>query len=216
MAKVKRYVGDHVSGKMGNVVFYQFRGKTYARMAPNRTKDSWKPRQETHRQRFKQAVSLWRHAKEANISVIWNLGSEEMNGYALFLKANMPALALNGTLMDPRMLQLSTGKLNLPQEFKAVRAEGETLAMQVSWKNDPLLSGERLKDQLMVITTNGNKYMERMATGIKRGDAGGTFELPAKPSHHMADFTHVYLFFASRDEKDFTASCCFEIAAPLS
>lgn len=211
MAKVKRYVGDHVSGKMGNVVFYQFRGKTYARMAPNRTKDSWKPRQETHRNRFRQAVVLWRHAKEANISAIWNQGSELMNGYALFLKANMPALALDGSLMDPRMLQLSTGKLNLPQELKAFRVEGESSGMEVSWKNDPLLSGERLNDQLMAIATNGNKYMEMMATGIERGDAGGIFELPAKPSYHMKDFTHVYLFFGSRDEKDFTASSCFEI-----
>lgn len=216
MAKMKRPVGDHVSGKLGNVVFYQLRGKSYVRMAPDRKDAVWNAEQVLHRQRISLASRFWKQAREANISAIWNRGSELMNGYALFMKINMPAFALDGSVIDVHLLQLSTGKLTLPRQLKAVTLEGHPSLMKVSWENDHLLTGERLKDQLMAITTNGNKYMEMKATGLKRADTGGTFELPEKPSVHMGDFTHVYLFFASRDEKNYSPSSCFEIAAPVA
>lgn len=211
MAKVKRYVGDHVSGKMGNVVFFQLNGQTYSRMAPHYSKESWNEEQRTHRQRFKNAVAFWRMAREAKISDIWNLGSEKMNSYALFMKANMPAFALDGSVIDPKMLQLSIGKLYLPHGLKALSVGNGVKRVEVEWKNDTLLRGERLKDELMAIITNGRNYLEVMPTGTKRGDLKGSFAVPEKENVHMMDFTHVYLFFASQDRKNYTASSCFEI-----
>jgi len=211
MAKVKRYVGDHVSGKMGNAVFFQLNGQTYSRMAPQFKKESWNEEQQLHRQRFKKAVNFWRMAKEAKISDIWNLGSDKMNSYALFMKANLPAFALDGSVIDPKMFQLSTGKLYLPQALRAQSVENGIKTVEVEWKNDTLLRGERLNDELMAIITNGRNYLEKMPTGIKRGDMKGSFAVPEKESIHMMDFTHVYLCFASKDRKNYTASSCFEI-----
>ena len=39
MAKMKRPIGDLVSGKIGNVVFVNMNGKSYVRAAPQRKKD---------------------------------------------------------------------------------------------------------------------------------------------------------------------------------
>lgn len=40
MAKMKRPIGDVVSGKVENVVFVNLNGKSYVRAAPRRKKDS--------------------------------------------------------------------------------------------------------------------------------------------------------------------------------
>ena len=39
MARMKRNIGDLVSGKIGNVVFYQLNDQSYVRAAPVRKKD---------------------------------------------------------------------------------------------------------------------------------------------------------------------------------
>jgi len=44
-------------------------------------------------------------------------------------------------------------------------------------------------------------------TGLERSAQSGLFTLPVKP----IDATHVYLFFASADDMDYTESVCFEI-----
>lgn len=207
MAKVRSNVGENVSGKVGKFVFYKLRGKEYVRLAQVRDKDSWTPTQELHRSRFSQAVNLWRQVKNADVSKIWNQASEAMNGYASFMKANLPAFAMDGTLIDPHMLHLSAGKLAVPLHLHAERAGEGSTTISVSWQNDPLLKGEKLKDELMVISSGDGRFSDVVSTGISRSAQQGTFELPAK----LNNPTHIYLFFASRDKKSYSNSVCFEI-----
>ena len=212
MAKMKRPVGDLVSGKIGNVVFFTRNDSSFVRAAPQRKKIEWTPEQQLHRQRISQAAGLWRKLKNGMVPQIWNLGSQQMNGYALFLKANMPAFGVDGTLLDPKLLQLSTGKLNLPQKMEVKKATGEESSIEVTWQNDPLLSAVRLQDELMAISSLDGQYSEVKATGIKREAKGGTFELPALPMPQAPGPLHLYLFFASTNRKGFTGSVCFELA----
>jgi hypothetical protein len=81
------------------------------------------------------------------------------------------------------------------------------MSISVSWQNDPLLKGEKLKDDLRVISSGGGKFSNVWGTGISRSAQEGTFELPVK----LPNPTHIYLFFASRDKKSFSESVCFEI-----
>ena len=218
MARMKRPVGDLVSGKIGNVVFFTRKDQSFVRSAPQRKKTEWTPEQQLHRKRFSQAVGLWRKLKNGMVPQIWNLGSKQMNGYALFMKANMPAFGVDGTLLDPKLLQLSVGKLSLPQKLEAKKGEGEGggegegLTIEVSWQNDPLLSAVRLQDELMAISSVDGQYAEVKATGIKREAIGGLFELPAFPMPQAPGPMHLYLFFASTNRKGFTGSVCFEVA----
>lgn len=207
MAKLNKDIGQNVSGKLGKVVFYKLRGNTYVRLAPVREKDSWTPAQENHRQRFKEVVNLWRKLKYPEVAQIWNQASEAMNGYASFVKANLPAFAMDGTLMDPHLLHLSAGKLPVPFHLQARRVEEGSNTITVSWQNDPLLKGEKLNDELTVISMSGDKFSNVLGTGISRSAKEGVFELPAKPLHP----THIYLFFASRDKKNYSESVCFEV-----
>jgi hypothetical protein len=204
---MKRNIGDLVSGRIGNVVFYTRNGVNYVRAAPDRKKDSWSPQQLLHRQRFSKASFLWSQLKKTKVAPIWNLAAERMNGYAMFMKANMPAYALDGSIIDPKMLKLSTGKLHLPMDLEASRESVGSSVIKVSWKNDPNLKGKRLVDELMAVSATNGHYSALTSTGLLRRAQSGSFTLPAKP----ADATHVYLFFASQDGLDYTESVCFEV-----
>ena len=84
-----------------------------------------------------------------------------------FLAANMAAFALDGSLIDAQMLQLSTGKLNLPQQLKVERGgPGATNTIVASWVNNPLLEGDRLYDELLVVSGGGGIYSRYLATEI--------------------------------------------------
>jgi hypothetical protein len=207
MGRIKNSVEAMISGKVGNMVFVQDHGQQYIRTIPVRTKNSWSPKQKMHRKRFAMVNKFCNHFKKTMISEIWNLSSPSNRGYSLFVKANMPAFALDGSLIDPRMLQVSTGNLLLPRQIVAQRQGEGTSSIVLSWQNDPNLSNERLNDNLMAVVSNGQQYSGAIETGLSRSALEGTFELPLKPS----DVTLVYLFFAARDGKDYSSSISLEV-----
>ncbi|HLN74086.1 MAG TPA: hypothetical protein VK205_12380, partial [Prolixibacteraceae bacterium] len=199
--------GEMVNGKVGNVVFYQLNGETFVKTAQQRTSNSWTEAQQLHRKRFKEASGLWRKIKYSQIPGIWNLGAQKMNGYALFIKTNLPAFATDGSIIDVRMLQFSTGRLPLPQEFTAQRKVAGEPLITATWQNKSQPKGERLEDELMVICSTGDAYTDMMATTIRRKDLGGAFALPVI----NVPIKHVYLFFASSKRNEYSESVCFEV-----
>jgi len=224
MAQVRGGIGQALSGKLEGIVYVQFNGGTYTRKAPVRSKDSWTPAMLLHQKRFGEVSRFCKQFKYGVIPQIWNgatnfskvsnfgkvsgkVSGPRMSGYALFLKTNMPAFAMDGSLADPKMLQFSTGKLPLPQQFKAERTAVESTTIAVSWNNDPYLEPQRLTDHLMAISAGNGNYSYLTSTGLVRGAKNGSFELPP----HPIGATHLYLFFASADKNDYTASVCFEI-----
>lgn len=202
MARIKTNIGDQVSGKMRNMVFYQMNGKSYVRSAPITNEDTWNEEQRMRRKRIVKVSELWRALKTDQFSLIWNTAAQQMNGYAWFVKANMPALEMDGTLIDARLLKLSDGKLAIDPMLSANVIEEAPATIKVNWQNDPHIKGERLKDELMVISYDGEKFSAITSTGLKRKDLQGTFPMPARP----AAPGYIYLFFTSDDKKSFSES----------
>ncbi|HAH23038.1 MAG TPA: hypothetical protein DCL77_04625, partial [Prolixibacteraceae bacterium] len=182
-------------------------GKSYVRAAPVMKKTSWTEEQQLHRQRISKASGLWRALRSEQVSKIWNSAAQEMNGYAWFMKANMPALEMDGTLIDAKLLKVSAGKLQVPQQLKVERLPDDALTITVIWQNDPHTRGERLNDELMVVSFVDGKFSPVTATGLVRGAKSGSFELPTKP----VNATHIYLFMASSNRNDYSESICFEV-----
>lgn len=207
MARMKRNPGEQVSGKLMNVVFYQRYGKSYVRAAPTKKQESYTEEQLLYRQRLSKASGLWRSLKSEQISRIWNLAAEGMNNYAWFMKANMPALAMDGTLIDAKLIKVSDGKLPLPRELKAERMPGDEYTIAVSWQNDPHTNAERLKDEWMAMSYAGGKFSAIIATGLKRSGQHGSFTLAAKP----ANASHVFFFITSANKEQFSESIGVEI-----
>lgn len=207
MARMKRNVGDLVSGQIGNVVFYQRYGKSYVRAAPTKKRESWSEEQTMYRQRISKASALWRSLKSEETSKIWNSAAELMNGYAWFLKANMPALAMDGSLIDARLIRVSDGRLPVPQDLKAERMADDRNTIVVSWQNDPHSNAERLRDELFAMSYAEGKFSRIIPTGLKRSDLGGSFTLAAKP----VNATHLFLFMASANKEQYSESISLEI-----
>lgn len=204
MARMKQVIGEQPSGKLMNVVFYQRYGKSFVRAAPKK-RESYTEEQVLYRQRISKASTLWRSLKSEDTSKIWNLAAEGMNNYAWFMKANLPALAMDGSLIDVRLIKVSDGKLPLPQNLKAERMSGDESSIMVSWQNDPHTNAERLKDEVLAISYADGKFSKIIATGLKRSYLKGSFTLPAKPEN----VSHVFLFMASDNGEGYSPSICW-------
>ena len=207
MTQVRGGIESNLSGKFGDMVFVQLNGKTYMRRAPRRKKESSTPAMLLNQKRFAQVMQFCGQFKDTLIPQIWNSAALNTSGFRLFQKTNSPAFAKDGSLPDAKLLRLSIGKLPLPQGITAGKAEVGGTLIEVSWPVDQFLGGTRLQDELMVISAGEGQYSEVTATGILRKNLNGSFELPEEPS----GITHIYLFFESKDRKDYSESICFEV-----
>jgi len=207
MARVTAASRSGLSGKVEGLVYVQLNGQTYTRRAPRFKKDSITPGMLKNQQRFKEVNQFCALFKTTVIPQIWNGLEARMTGYALFLKSNMPAFGPDGSLLDAKKIKLSTGKLSFPEGFEARRSEVDGNRVEVAWPREMTVGGVHLKDELMVISAADGQYSEITQTGITKGDLKGSFELPEL----MAEATHLYLFFGSKDGRDYSESVCFEV-----
>jgi hypothetical protein len=207
MAKVTGGLAEFTSGKLGNVVFVKREGKTYVRMAPEYTKDSWTPRQKQHRERFRLVNSFCLQFKFNIIKPIWNLKPGSGSGYNRFIKANMPAFGLDGKLVDKSGLHFSDGVLPVPYHFIVEKSETGANKIAVSWENDMLMSSVYEKDDLLLVTSFGERFNGPYNTGKRRSELKAILELPEESSPVQA----VYLFFASYDRKKYSPDKYFEL-----
>lgn len=134
-----------------------------------------------------------------------------MSGYALFIKTNKTVFSPDGTVEDAKKIKLSTGNLSFPEGFGAKRSETDDNKIEVKWPKEMHVGGVHLQDQLMVIIGRDGQYSDITATGIERDDLGGSFELPSSPMPHAPGPMPLYLFFASKDHRDYSESVCFEV-----
>jgi len=145
MARIKRNIGEQVSGKIGNVVFVQTKNGSYVRAAPVRKNDYWTEAQLMARDRVSAMARLWRAIQSGLMTKIWNNTTDKMNGYAWFMKQNMKNLSIAGELTDPALFIVADGPLAPLQLLKAERQAPLSEVIRVSWQNDPHIKAARLR-----------------------------------------------------------------------
>ncbi|MGE5395371.1 MAG: hypothetical protein ACM3P1_11560 [Candidatus Saccharibacteria bacterium] len=205
MALINENNGSSLSGLVGRVVIVKTKWGSYMRSAPQYSKSSWTDSQKIHRLRFKMVSEFCLKFRETVIPQIWKDPNERASGYALFLKANMPAFSSQGELTDPALVKLSTGVLEFPNGLQLTLDQLMNGRLTVSWPDAG--SGVRTRDELMVISTGEGYYSDIMNTGILRGQKGGSFGLPEL----KAAASHLYLFFGSKDRRSYSGSECFTL-----
>ena len=213
MAKMKRNIGDSVSGKLGNVVFVQSGGNSYVRLAPHRTKTNWTEQQILYRQRLSKISQLWNSFKSEQTKKIWSLAAESMNGYAWFIKKNIPALAIDGTLFDPTMLSVSDGHLIPLQKITVEPEIFSNPIINVHWQNDEHLKSDRLKDTIWAMTLTDGVFSPSVNTGFHREDLHATIMLPRPyaPNPTVSGIVHLFIYVSSSDELQYTQSVSFQL-----
>ena len=213
MARMRRNFADFVSGKLGNVVFVTNGKKSYVRSIPHREKNSWSEAQVLYRNRISRVAALWRSVNSVQMCNIWNKATDAMNGYAWFVKKNMPAFSIDGTVIDPSLLFVSDGSLIGLQNSTASKAPGTELLVNVSWDNDEHLKSERLNDRIWAVSFYEGRFSSLLDTGLVRSDKQGSFLLPLIPYSDApaSGELFLYLFTSTADEKFFSTSKYFKI-----
>lgn len=209
MAQLKNILGTGISGKLNQVVFYQRNGKTYVRSLPIRKNKICSPAQLLNKQRFAAMQQYAKLFKYVIIPQIWNHASKTLTGKQLFVKTNKSAFDSEGNIPDLKMVQLSTGKLHLPQDITVNRIAEEPTKVHVSWLPDTGGGEMAYWDELMVVASGEGIYSNIQSTGIKRGETGGSFEPPGLET----PISHLFLFFGSLDKRHYSPSICFEVNA---
>lgn len=211
MAKVKDGAHSQLSGKADGLVYVQFNGGVYAQKLPKRKKETWTPGMLLNEQRFKQVNQFCALFNDSVIPQIWKPANVKMGGYAFFLKSNNAAFGPDGTLLDAKKIKISTGTLSFPEGFEARISETLENRIEVNWPKEMNVGGLYLKDELMVISEAEGEYSDITSTGITKADLQGSFDLPSSSMPLAPRPIHLYLFFASRDHRDYSESMCFKI-----
>ena len=204
MARIK---GGVVRGRVGNLVYSEWKGIEILKTAPTRSKNSWSERQIMHRLRFKAIREYCGKYSRTLIPQIWNLAAEDGHGHNLFLKANSPAFALDGKLTAPEKLHFSAGNLPFPQQITAKRKAGDPSKVEVIWTNDGNLSSVYTHDELMMVAGYADHFTAPIATGVYRKKGEAVIDLPAD----FATITGIWLFFRAYKKDGYSGDQYFGI-----
>ena len=198
MGKVKSELGGAISGMVGPVVFYTIKGKSFVRSAiKERSKDSWSPEQVIYRQKVSKTAALWKSLAKNPIRETWSLAAENMSGYNLFLKTNLPAFVGEEIKLDLERLHLSFGTLPLPLQLKAVEVKGDPTKWTVTWKDDSGIGLSQSSDKLVVVFAQDGKFSHPVSTGAMRNQESAVIPFPESAGIVQG----MYLSFASVERK---------------
>lgn len=194
MAKIGGRSGEGLSGLVGNLVFYNYRGQQCVRTAQRkRAKNSWSENQWLARKRFTAIKAFWSRFDYSPVQGIWKVAEKGKRGDNLFVSVNMPAFGFDGSLIDPERLHFSAGQLPLPFRLTAAKSQSDPNKIEVSWQDEPGSSLAWDDDHLMMMVGYGQEFKGPMETGALRKQESAVIELPVVPGTIDA----IWLFFAS-------------------
>ena len=208
MAKIRGNSGEGLSGLLGNLVFYSYKGIQCVRTRPGkRSKNSWSERQKLNWQRFKAVKAFWGRFDQSTIQGIWKAAEKGKRGDNLFVSVNMPAFGYDGTLIDPERLHFSAGQLPLPFKFEATRSNGDPDKIEVTWQDEPGSGLAWSDDKLMMMVGYGQEFNGPLETGALRKQESVVIGLPTVPGIIDA----IWLYFASDRRQLYSTDQYFRI-----
>jgi hypothetical protein len=205
MAKIR---GSDISGLLGNLVFLKLNGKGVVRMAPQRrSKNSWSEGQKMYRKKVSNLAAFWIQSIPRDIRRIFDLASDEMTAYNLFLKTNLPAFSADGTQIDFEWFHLSAGKLPLPHKFRASRVSGDPEKLEVFWQDNSHVGLAGTRDELTMVIAHDGKIGSPISTGALRKQETAVIQIP----EGLGTIQGIYLSFASKERELYSADQYFGV-----
>ncbi len=193
MAKTEQVM----QGRVGNVVFYRVKGRTYIRSVPLKYRDANTAMQRSHRLRLMVATRFYQRLQRTFLIDVWRLAAGElaMNGFNLFMKMNLQVFNTR-TLFEPPRLKMSFGVLPRLNHPEAEVREGNRI--QLTWNYWESGEGAHVGDRLCVVALfEGRMYSPVVLQGFtaRRQDYATVLDLGAAWRRRA----HLYCFFASPD-----------------
>ena len=199
MARIKANPVAHIiSGRLGDMVYYNYRGQQYVRKSPRRVETA-SALQAGQRMRFGAAIGFYRELKRAGFDAFWQRAAKGLvlSGYNLAMAHNVGAFDEAGRIVDFRRLCLTPGSLSLPwqMELQAGSAGGEWL---LTWDTlQRAYKGGDLGDLLhAVVMRDEESYAVKTVDcgGACRGDGRAVVRIPEE----LSGYKHLFCFFSSQ------------------
>ena len=211
MGKVTSGEMKGVSGRMGEIIYYNVDGKTYTRKMPAATRAGSTPDKMLQHARMEAVVTLYRSVKATLLETAWRMAAKQektRTGYHLFVKRNINAYTDGYQVGDFGLLTLSAGRLPIPYRWRQEAAEAGQLVSH--WDTVMPLAGGNETDRLMaaVIYDDEPFRVEIIReTGYTRADGSATIPLTSTTAREA----HVYCFFVNREEDAFSRDVYFHV-----
>ena len=185
-----------VCGKIGNTVFMEMGGKSYARTLPINVRDPQTPSQLACRARFHAAVSFYQRLHATSMKAVWKQSGArvKLSGFNLFMKVNLKMFSPEGEIVDFDGLRLAVGNRTEPRDLSAaVDDRGRLTLRWTPSDGNVVLNAD---DRLHVVLLYGDRLFSPVVVeGVQacRGDGGTTIDAGIRPGVAL----HVYAFFSS-------------------
>ena len=214
MANVNMNLPSGLSGKIGELIFYQVGNKTYMRRSPKRVRQPNTKGQLLQRSKVAGAQVVYRFVKGGELERVfaaWAMCEGTWSGYHLFMSKNMNAFGL-GNYVDYGKLVFSGGELQLPHELELVEVTTEGVGF--SWKDNSAGMTAGNDDRLRAVwMTDDEPYRVLMPEerAGRRQDGQGCVVLP----EGEWQTAHVYVFFGAAEGGKYSPGVYFRIEKPL-
>ena len=215
--KLNDAIGLGMSGKMGNLIFYQRNGQTYVRrvQVPGK-KRKWETEGRSERQqastaRFRMTQAYYSYFRRHVSEEIWRTAAQAEGRMAhnLFHAENFVCFNGKGAMEKPELLHFSAGRVQLRGGLEVVPMGGGRF--EARWKEgeawEYCLPGDELRVGVVYDRNLNGPCWAEEASG-RREDCRGEFRLNATKK----DTAHVYLFFAREDGTAYSPSAHFLVA----
>ena len=198
------------TGKIGDYVVYEWRGQKCLRRKPREPKPPTSPRQVAQQERMASIAIFYQALKEVGIYPYWQEASKGQvaHGYNLLVKANLPAFNYEGLICDFTKLQLTPGRLRLPDGME-LHAEADG-SWRLTWTNTRCTPRTFRDDRLRLLLMRDEDTFdpEELDSGnATRADGEARFRIP----EGLQDYPHLYAFFCSHTGLDCTKSRYFNL-----
>ena len=186
----------NLSGRVGNMVFYNYRGKTCARRRCWKQNSPGSVAQLQQRNRMRAACIFYRALVAAGLKEAWNKAAEGslLSGYNLFVRLNIQVISGQGLITDFSRIRLVSGGLPLSDMMEVKRLSPTTVG--VRWQLKACCSRNRLSDRLaLAFMKSEGIYTVRMVDtgGVCHSACEARIEVPEE----LAAYPHCYCFFRS-------------------
>lgn len=204
----KNRITENFSGRYGDAIFYPYRNLTCVRQMPKEMPAPTSPGQLAQQERIASIGILYRAMKEAGLYPYWQKAAEGLtwNGYNLLVKANLPAFGHDGTICDFSKIQLSAGKVALPDNLRQEKdADGNRV---VKWDNNPLKTNARDDDRVWLAAMKDRETFDIQLLDTDeacRRDGRVLVRLP----EILKNYLHLYVAFCSPANGECSASRYF-------
>jgi len=202
MGKIRQGILDGVSGKVGNVVGASWMGIDYIRIMPDHVANPRTELQVNQREKFKGVTALAKKLIGSVIHPIWDRTAVRMTGINLFVRKNIDAFGIDGTIEDYSKLNFSAGPLPLPEDISVIADSKVESGIKISWDNVSEEGNKTDKLMLVAVNSENNKVRTMRDLPFTRGEGSADVVLPFEARSDV----HVYVFFGDTKKRRISPS----------